>query len=251
MKTHRLAPVFPAALLTLCFSAVVAFAAATTLFVYPGHLEGWQPSTTVLTATPSPAPTVEFVNGPATPPLGTGSVELRVGSDGDNAAEMRQPNYSLTVLPNPSPTPPAANELTALTYSTYAQSGGSGGQTPYIILNIDNNNDGLFSIAAGDDQLFFEPVYQNGTYSTVDPSITIPNQCGANPLCVTPGQWQTWDAFNGGWWAVSAGTFGPPLTTLVTLGTPLAPGASIDIRMLFGLQQTGSFKFYLNVEALP
>jgi hypothetical protein len=35
-----------------------------------------------------------------------------------------------------------------------------------------------------------------------------------SPDCVTPGTWQTWDAFNGGWWALSAGTFGPPLTTL-------------------------------------
>lgn len=37
----------------------------------------------------------------------------------------------------------------------------------------------------------------------------------------------------------------------VTLATPLANGASLDVRWLLGLQQTGSFKFYLNVEALP
>jgi hypothetical protein len=37
----------------------------------------------------------------------------------------------------------------------------------------------------------------------------------------------------------------------VTLGTPLANGASIDVRYLLGIQQTGSFKFYINVEALP
>jgi subtilisin-like proprotein convertase family protein len=47
-------------------------------------------------------------------------------------------------------------------------------------------------------------------------------------------------AFNSTW---SSGT--------VTLGTPLANGASINIRMLFGIQQTGSFKFYLNIETLP
>jgi hypothetical protein len=113
----------------------------------------------------------------------------------------------------PPPSPPA-NQLTGLSYSTYAQSGGSGGQAPYIILNIDNNDDGVFNFEDGDDLLFFEPVYQNGTYPTVDPSITIPNQCGDNPACVTPGQWQTWDAYNGGWWSLNAGTFGPPLTTL-------------------------------------
>jgi hypothetical protein len=37
----------------------------------------------------------------------------------------------------------------------------------------------------------------------------------------------------------------------VTLATPLANGASLDLRFLLGLQQTGSFKFYINVDALP
>ena len=37
----------------------------------------------------------------------------------------------------------------------------------------------------------------------------------------------------------------------VTLATPLANGATLDVRFLLGIQQTGSFKFYLNVEALP
>ncbi len=43
--------------------------------------------------------------------------------------------------------------------------------------------------------------------------------------------------------SLSAGT--------ITLATPLANGASIDIRFLLGLQQTGSFKFFVNMEALP
>jgi hypothetical protein len=38
---------------------------------------------------------------------------------------------------------------------------------------------------------------------------------------------------------------------VVTLGTPLANGASVDVRFLLGIQQTGSFKIYLNIEALP
>jgi len=37
----------------------------------------------------------------------------------------------------------------------------------------------------------------------------------------------------------------------VTLATPLANGASLDVRFLLGIQQTGSFKFFINVEALP
>ncbi len=206
MKYTRPAALTVTMLVALFSAAVFVFAATTTLFVYPGHLEGWQTQTST---SPSPTPQVLFVFGPTPPPLGRGSVEFRVGPDGNSSAQMRQPGYANTALPNPSPTPAAANELTSLGYSTYAQSGGSGGQTPYLNLLIDNDNNGTV-----DDQLFFEPVYQNGTYSTVDPSITIPNQCGANPACVTPGTWQTWDAFNGGWWALSAGTFGPPLTTL-------------------------------------
>jgi hypothetical protein len=37
----------------------------------------------------------------------------------------------------------------------------------------------------------------------------------------------------------------------VTLATPLANGASLDVRFLNGIQQTGNFKLYLNIEALP
>jgi hypothetical protein len=43
--------------------------------------------------------------------------------------------------------------------------------------------------------------------------------------------------------SLSAGT--------VTLATPLANGATIDVRFLLGIQQTGSFKIYVNMEALP
>ena len=35
----------------------------------------------------------------------------------------------------------------------------------------------------------------------------------------------------------------------VTLATPLGPGDSIDLRFLLGIQQTGNFKFLINVEA--
>jgi hypothetical protein len=38
---------------------------------------------------------------------------------------------------------------------------------------------------------------------------------------------------------------------VVTLATPIANGASIDLRFLNGIQQTGNYKFYLNIEALP
>ena len=37
----------------------------------------------------------------------------------------------------------------------------------------------------------------------------------------------------------------------ITLGAPLAPGATINIQWLLGVQQTGLFRFFVNVEALP
>ncbi|HEY0171386.1 MAG TPA: lamin tail domain-containing protein [Pyrinomonadaceae bacterium] len=37
----------------------------------------------------------------------------------------------------------------------------------------------------------------------------------------------------------------------ITLVTPLAPGADYDFQLLFGIQKTGRFKAYVNVEALP
>ncbi len=37
----------------------------------------------------------------------------------------------------------------------------------------------------------------------------------------------------------------------ITLGTPLANGASINVQFLLGIQQTGSFRIYVNMEALP
>jgi len=43
--------------------------------------------------------------------------------------------------------------------------------------------------------------------------------------------------------SLSAGT--------ITLATPLPNGATIDIRFLLGIQQTGSFKIFVNMEALP
>jgi hypothetical protein len=38
---------------------------------------------------------------------------------------------------------------------------------------------------------------------------------------------------------------------VITLATPLANGGTVDMRFLLGIQQTGNFKFYINIEALP
>jgi hypothetical protein len=40
-------------------------------------------------------------------------------------------------------------------------------------------------------------------------------------------------------------------SSMITLGTPLANGASINLQFLLGVQAPGSFKFFINIEALP
>jgi hypothetical protein len=76
--------------------------------------------------------------------------------------------------------------------------------------------------------------------------------CGAAPPCTLTALGTTLDQAtapqnqpNGGGFAssLSAGT--------VTLGTPLANGASIHLQFLIGIQQAGNFRIYVNVEALP
>lgn len=38
---------------------------------------------------------------------------------------------------------------------------------------------------------------------------------------------------------------------MITLNTPLAAGASINVSFLLGIEQTGSYRFFVNIEALP
>ena len=173
-------------------------AAPTVKVIRPGGLQGWTQQHAHCnggTSTGSQA----FVYGPAPVPVGDGSLQYLIGADGDSFETIRNPDLNNTSL----------NALTNLSYSTFVQQTGAGGQAAYLLLNIDNDNDGTL-----DDQLFFEPVYQNGTYTKIFPDDTIPNQCGANTGCVATAQWQTWDALAGGWWSANESAGGPPLITL-------------------------------------
>jgi uncharacterized repeat protein (TIGR01451 family) len=50
---------------------------------------------------------------------------------------------------------------------------------------------------------------------------------------------------------LNGGAFNSSLSSdTITLSTPFAAGESINVHFLFGIQQTGSFKFYFNVELL-
>ncbi|HYP19675.1 MAG TPA: hypothetical protein VEY08_06330, partial [Chloroflexia bacterium] len=161
--------------------------------VSPSNMDGWA-TTNGHCSGGTPTGSVGFVTGPGSPPLGVGSFQFTTGTDGNSFPNMRNANYHGIRL----------DQINAFSYSTYVSAPMTNtGQAPYIILNIDNNGDNDV-----DEQLFFEPVYQTGTYGPV------PNQCPGIPTCVALNTWQHWDARLGGWWLLSNG--GPPVVTLQT-----------------------------------
>jgi hypothetical protein len=161
--------------------------------VSPSNMDGWATTNGHCNGGTSTG-SVSFVAGPGSPPLGVGSFQFTTGTDGDSFPNMRNANYHAIRL----------DQINAFSYSTYVQAPITNtGQAPYVILNIDNNGD-----TTVDDQLFFEPTYQTGTYS----GAAVPNQCPGIPGCVSLNTWQTWDARLGGWWVLANG--GPPLVTL-------------------------------------
>jgi len=135
--------------------------------------------------------TIDIVAGPATPPLGTGSLQLAVGADGDDAAQARTTNWDGQLV----------RDISSLTYWTYVQQDGSGGQAPYLILDVDYNGDNV-----RDDLLFFEPLYQSATYFPSDPQAAL-----------VTGAWQQWDARDGGWYSVNGVAGSGPGTNVVPL----------------------------------
>lgn len=87
------------------------------------------------------------------------------------------------------------------------------------------------------------------TRTTADTTDNFSNSpCGTGTTVITvlgttleqPPSQPNGGAFNG---TYSVGT--------VTLGTPIPPGNSVIVRFLMGIQQTGLFKLYLNIEVLP
>lgn len=171
-------------------SLVAAGAAlAGTTTVTPAHMHGWSAVNDTCGAPSTGA--IGFVTGPSTPPAGSGSVQLTVGSNGDSYPTLRTAHFDGVKL----------SSLTALDYWTYVSHAGSGSQAPYIDLYVDWNGDGV-----RDDIVTFEPVYQTSQ-------------------SVALNTWQHWDALHGLWWSDNLG--GPP--PLFTLSSYLSthPDATI------------------------
>jgi hypothetical protein len=144
--------------------------------VSPSDMGGWtfvnRDGNTGDVKTPT---TGSMVNGPDTPPAGTGSANLTLPTNnGGDSSALRGSGFAGIAL----------TSLTTLQYSTY-DTANNGQQFPYFGLVV--SADGGTTV----DTLFFEPPYQ--TPSAGNPSL--PDQ-GA-PV---QGQWQTWNALAGAWW---------------------------------------------------
>lgn len=205
------------------------------VLVTPGNMNGWQVNTYDSSGvTPNIDPTYAgtFVIGPATPPVGTGSFRMQTGVDGGGAVKLQTSQFNGTLL----------SAITQLSYSTYVatNSGGTSAddqQAPYVQIPVDYTGDGAY-----DDRLFFEPVYQTGTYGNVSGAGPVPDQRGGDGAAPKVGIWETYDILNGGFWTESGGVGGPPLDTIAHFLT-LHPTATIVNRNAdnLGLQFVAGF----------
>ena len=177
-----------------------------------------------------------FVNGPATPPFGTGSVHLATGAGhGDESAEIRNKNYNDKPL----------SQLSKLSYWTYVHHN-NGQQFPYLILDVSSTGGKHV-----DNLLFFEPPYQS------------PGNGGAtcaNQQETKMDTWQGWDAYNGCWYGIDTngnpvfagpGTDSEPLSNYIA-AHPKAkivnPSSGGAVRVLVGFASPED-NFDANVDA--
>ena len=128
----------------------------------------------VIYTRPAHPGTATFRTGPATPPLGVGSLEFSTARGSDKVQAF---NFDYVGTP--------LSLIDAIGYSTY-RSAGSLQQVAAINIVVDFNGP---DAAGGFTTLVFEPVYNT------------------DQSAVESGKWQTWDAFNGGnaiWWSSKA-----------------------------------------------
>jgi hypothetical protein len=168
---------------TLILTSLASVSRGATVVVNPGNMGSWSFVTTDNTGAPGgdSGDVAQMVNGPATPPLGTGSAQLSTApGHGDESAQISTTQFDGMALSN----------LTTLSYSAYVTANNSQ-QFPYIQLSVTTNGPG----PDADDVLFFEPPYQ--THAAGNPGLPDQGNTSLNT-------WQLWNAQEGGWWSDNA-----------------------------------------------
>lgn len=121
------------------------------------------------TRTGTPPSAGAFVNGPGTPPLGTGSFQTTTVTGGEKVFLFNYDHVGTKL-----------KDVNDIRYSTY-RTAGSGQQVTSLNLQVDFNGP---DVAGGFTTLVFEPVYNTAQGAVVN------------------NQWQTWIADGGGlWWS--------------------------------------------------
>lgn len=161
-----------------------------------------------------------FVLGPATPPLGTGSLQLTTPTSADKITVFNFQHIGTKL-----------SDITAIGYATYRISG-QASQVASINIQVDVNG----GATGGFTTLVFEPVYNTDQGS------------------VTSGQWQIWDAFNSGnaiWWSSNAIPGAPNRDTFVPWSTIVSLNPDAVILGGFGVNQgSGNPELITAVDAL-
>ncbi len=144
--------------------------AATITTVTPSNMDGW---VFVNDQTEGPG-SGTFVNGPATPPLGTGSAQLTATSSSDGQI-LAKPVAQVTKL----------GDVTSLQYSTY-QDAANGSALTAIALQLNIDTDVTDAITTWQGRLVYEPYFTQ---------------------TIATSTWQTWNTLNdaagtgtGNWW---------------------------------------------------
>jgi hypothetical protein len=150
-------------------------AASSTVVVRPGDV-----GTSWLTADTRTGGSVSLVTGPATPPLGIGSLQMTTtDASGSSNAKAQLFNYSYIGTPLAS--------FDAISYSAYRSSSSTNSAAQTIGLNLEVDINGGAYVTGDFTTLAFEPVYQPG---------------GVGAMLTNT--WQTWDAYHVGdavWWS--------------------------------------------------
>lgn len=158
-------------LATLLFASV-ALASSTTVVVTGNDIgSSW------FTADTRTGGAVNFVVGPATPPLGVGSLEMTT-TDTNGPSQAKAQLFTYNYIGTP------LNSVDAISYAAYRRSSSTNSPAQTISLNMEVDVNG--EAAGGFTTLVFEPVYN-------------PAQ---GPMLLNT--WQEWDAFADGtavWWS--------------------------------------------------
>jgi hypothetical protein len=152
------------------------------------------------------AGTAQFRNGPGTPPLGSGSLELGTPTGTDKITAFNYDHVGTKLA-----------DVDAVSYSTY-RSAGAGNQVASLNMEVDvnGNDDGGFTT------LVFEPVYNTDQGAVVNDT------------------WQTWDAYENGnatWWSSNAIPGAPDRDTFVSWNALKAANPNAVIVGGFGVNQ--------------